>query len=239
MKFILRVDDCGWTPDKEPDANLDFFLEWRDAAGLAGLPVVYGFIPTMVIDDDLAILAKQLSGAEELAVHGHDHAKGAIVSDLQMEAALRRFRDHGLTCRSYIPPFNAYDYCEVEAWIRAMRGSGIEPHSPNYFFGGFPDDGQSLNLGNLPCIISRQAAMAYHVPADRHYYDRARPLIERVRAVAGKGTESGAPAVLTLHCTWDAKDLAGVGELVKAVREHLVSPNAVDVWYRQYSGWKM
>lgn len=221
-KFILRVDDCGWTPEKNQDHGLGYFLKWRDAAGLRGLPVSYGFIPTMLSSHDAAILAEQLTGDEALSVHGWDHARDGDVTAEQMSQAIVDFTDHDddRIIRSYIPPFNRYGVAEMERWAVASR---LERP---LFFGGFIDDEQSLNFGPQPEFEHG----VIHIPAYKPLYDRAGPIAERLPLALAKGIGDEYPVVVTLHCTWDANDLAAVGRLVDLLKPYLATEREVIEW---------
>src|SRR5262249_19609361 len=146
------------------DTGLEYFRGWRDAFGIAGLPVVYGFIPATLNDRELIWLRENLSGGEELAVHGWDHARGTSVTAEQMQTARRLFGAAGL-CRSYIPPFNAYSEWTVRDWADACPDG--------YFFGGFPGDLQSVNYGPLPAACGH----VLHLPACQLLYERAGQLL--------------------------------------------------------------
>ena len=138
-QFLLRVDDAGWRPeDKSNDVGLEYFQRWRDAFGIAGHPVVYGFIPSTVTPKEVDWLRDNLKTGEEIAVHGWDHARDAIVTTEQMQAARNLFS--GLVCNSYIPPFNVYDMQTMVNW------GEVCPHGD--FFGGFK--GEHHNFGELP-----------------------------------------------------------------------------------------
>lgn len=203
MPYLLRVDDCGWTPDKEPDAGLAYFRKWRDTFGIAGLPAVYGFIPECTGDAEVAWLRANLSPVEELAVHGWDHAKGAVVTPEQMREAQSRFH-----CRAYIPPFNEYSRETIRDW-----GGG-------FFFGGFPEDN---TFGNAPKVIEG----AVHLPAFRPLYDRAHVLTPKLKDYRDTFK------VVTLHVTWDAKTLNALPELLTEIRDDLIPLDGCLKWITQ------
>lgn len=221
-KFILRVDDCGWNPDKGDDRDLAYFRQWRDAFGIAGLPVYYGFIPATLGVRELAWLHDNLTVQEQVAVHGWDHAVGPVDRN-RMEYAADLFRAAGLFDRfypTYIPPFNAYDAGTVAEWREAATKF---PEEIRMFFGGFPDDLQSVNYGLRPTL---HYGNMIHLPAFRPLYERAGPILERLN----DHLSFDYPVVVTLHATWDAKNLAALRPLRDALAPHLIDVSAVCEW---------
>lgn len=220
-KIILRVDDCGWNPDKGDDRDLAYFREWRDAFGIAGLPVYYGFIPTTLGVRELAWLYDNLTDAEQVAVHGWDHAVGPVDRN-RMHLAVDLFREAGLFepyYPPYIPPFNRYDAGTLGDW----RSAAERYVSMKVFFGGFPWDGQSLDFGERPTL---HYGDTIHLPAFKPLYDRAGPILEQLPNFLN----CDYPIVVTLHATWDAKNLAALRPLHDALAPHLVGMAAVHEW---------
>lgn len=229
-KIILRVDDCGWTPEKADDRGLAYFQEWRNAFGIAGLPVYYGFIPTTLGVRELAWLTESLVGDERVSVHGWDHARGEV-APVHMVRALDLFRA-AMVCEpywpTYIPPFNAYNQITLAHWRHAgyetRRGNGTRAQA--VFFGGFPDDAQSLNFGPEPAIVCTDLL---HIPAFKPLYERAGPILERLPQYL----ECQYPLVVTLHATWDAQNLAALRPLRDALAPHLVTVEEALKWTQQ------
>lgn len=210
MKIILRVDDCGWTPQKQPDTNLIYFQEWRKQFGIVGYPVVYGFIPAMVDDDEIRWLMRNLSKEERLAVHGWDHEKDAVLT----VADMARGREHlkfAPVC--YIPPFNKYGVDTMDCW-------SVVCDYPSYFFGGFV--GEDHNLGHYPMRVGQ----TIHLPACRQLYERAPKVLENLTRYLDTDQ---CPLVLTLHLTWDW-EFHGLSALFDAIKDHLVGPEYVQKW---------
>lgn len=228
-RFILRIDDCGWRPgDKADDRGLEYFRQYRAAAGLEGLPVYYGFIPTTIGLRELDWLIGNLSGGECVSVHGYDHADGAVVNECQMKRALRfvsqAAKNSGRLLPSYIPPFNRYDASTIEAWQKAAKLLG---HSGCVFFGGFPDDTQSVNYGRYPALVNNRVL---HIPACRDLYGRASELLPRLDVHILEQGPHDPPEAVTLHATWDHTRLKEVGELVARLKPHLVGAEAAFEW---------
>jgi SAM-dependent methyltransferase len=211
--FILRVDDCGWTPEKNPDKGLEYFQEWRKSIGLDQhpFPVYYGFIPEMVGKEEATWLRDNLSPVEHVSVHGWDHRRGARVTPTEMTVARERFkRNDGTRPDTYIAPFNAYDYRTLRDWKEA--GGSV-------FFGGFAPDTQ---LGDMPTM--REGVL--HLPATQAIYDRACPLLQELPS----WENLYCPLVVTLHCTWDWQNLAAIAPLGEYLRGKCVEVGAVEDW---------
>jgi hypothetical protein len=228
-KLILRVDDCGWTPDKADDRNLEYFLSWRAALALpVDAHVTYGFIPVTLGFRELGRLEDELGPNERLAVHGWDHADGAVVTAKQMRYGLRllytltldRLVDYA---PAYIPPFNRYDHQTIRDWreqtYSSFRGS-LNCHS--VFFGGFTDSAVGLNLSSDPIMA---VPGLLHLPAEKELYGRAAELLDRLPRWLEKDHPDSAPAVVTLHATWDCNDFLSLAELGKLLAPLLVSPD--------------
>lgn len=225
--IILRVDDVGRAPDQDawgpPDVRLEFFRRWRRESGIEArpLPIYYGVIPEQVTHDDVAWLHASLDPqVEELAVHGHDHRQGAIVTKRQMIEAQAKLAAPGcLDCRSYIPPFNAYDTDAVFAW-RDVAQDG-------FFFGGQPH--RDHVFGPLPVNVGIPSRSVFHVPAHPPFYAHAHDLVKRLDEIAAAG-RSRVPYCLTFHTVWDEKNMADVKKVIDAVRPHVVPVDRIRDW---------
>jgi hypothetical protein len=227
-KIILRVDDCGWVPpEKSDDRDLVYFRKWRDAFGIAGLPVYYGFIPTTLGLRELHWLYMNLEGGEEISVHGWDHERGRVLAE-HMQTAADLFRAAELNdpfWPAYIPPFNAYDADTMRDWNNAVTYR--YPTAP-VFFGGFPDDGQSLDFGPEPCMVDG----VLHIPAYRPLYGRVEELIPELPKHLGYEY----PIVLTLHATWDVNRLDQLRTLRDMIAPHLVPVSEAMDWTKGRHG---
>lgn len=227
-QFILRVDDCGWVPpDKRSDVRLDYFRSWRDAFGIAGLPVYYGFIPKTLGVGEIAWLYGELTEEEQVAVHGWDHERGPVSRD-KMFLGCDILRAAGVVDSfepPYIPPFNAYDEQTLRDWSEAAvshYGSQTRP----IFFGGFPDDPQSLNHGGEhPCLVEGQML---HLPAFRPLYGRCDEVLARL----DEFLHVEHPLVVTLHVTWDVNHFDSLRPLRDKLAPHLVPASAARDWLR-------
>lgn len=227
MPFVLRVDDCGWrrlsAGATAIDTGLEYFFAWREAIGIAGYPVVYGFIPKAVQDADIALLNGKLGCLEEFAVHGDSHDRGQIVERGVMLRNQLRLSRYGY-CRSYIPPFNTYDGETIKHWAAANRERWLDLGDECFFFGGFPDDKQSLDFGTEP---KQLANGLIHLPAFQPLYDQAREIDKRLAQYIGVTDQ---PLVVTLHVTWDAEDFDALKRLGEKLVPHLVGLDYVKDW---------
>ncbi len=209
--IILRIDDVGRAvnqpADGEPDRDLRYFWQWREALGLAGLPVVYGVIPCAVTRADVLNLHAGLSGGEELAVHGWTHRDGEIVTADMMRQGIDLLTvDGGKPVRSYIPPFNRYDGQTVADWGTAAPGG--------YFLGGQHPRDQFY--GHLPTKIGG----TWHIGAFPALYGHAHELVRRLDVIERWGA-TAVPVVLTLHTVWDVNHLGEARRVVEAARPFL------------------
>lgn len=213
--FILRVDDCGWEPtNKNPDADLKWFREYREVGGFEGLPVVWAFIPTTIGAAERNWIANNIKGEELVAVHGWDHADGAIVE--------RKWMNEGKYLLNktpyYVPPFNRYDKQTIKDWGSLNPKAGC-------FFGGFT--GEHHREGSMPTLIGD----VVHLPATRALYGRAHEVLDALPQYQGLQC----PIVVTLHVTWDIHGFRGLRELRDALKPELVSPNVVNGWLARAS----
>jgi len=215
-KFILRVDDCGWVPpSKANDRGLEYFQRWRNAFGIAGHPVYYGFIPTTIGPPEIDWLRRNLSPAEKLTVHGWNHARGAEVEAFRMQQALTDWQLPEMR-QAYIPPFNAYTRKTIEDW------GATSPEG--YFFGGFHREHHTY--GNLPVFLPQYDV--WHIPAPRELYDRAPEILKNLDAYR----QYDCPLTVTLHATWDAENLPALRELLTALEPDLVPADTLYNWQR-------
>lgn len=255
-KLIIRVDDCGWTPDKEPDRHLEYFADWRTAAGLdrRPLPIVWGFIPatlnvaelqrlTGIVAESSERMFMQRSG-ETIAVHGWKHEPRAEVTAEQMHAALSSFHvTRGVRVPTYIAPFNAYGRREIKEWSTAVRHYYGEPTTsePGIFLGGFVGDQQSYQAGPDPVVLERNII---HVPATPEWYgaigrktQTSAALLEHARCELlgiepsdpNPRLHDSPPIILTLHLTWD-KPGEQLGQFFDLVAPHVVGPQWLVNW---------
>lgn len=209
--FLLRVDDCGWEPTaKRSDSKLEWFLKYRDAGKFEGLPIVWAFIPTTLGASELALLRATLKGNEQTAVHGWDHADGAIVERRQMETAFNQLP----RCKSYVPPFNRYDNQTISDWATLSN-------EDRYFFGGF--NGEHHHFGGMPV---KRCKNVVHLPAIKQLYGRAHEVLDNLP----RYKNIHCPIVVTLHVTWDVHGFRGLKELCEALKNDLVAPEEVSKW---------
>lgn len=225
-KLLLRVDDVGWLPpSKAKDVGLRYFSEWREALGSAGVPAYYGAIPTMIGHDELCWLQDNLSGGEELAVHGYSHASGEEVTASMMKSAASLF-SQAAPCQTYIAPFNKYTVGTVKAWGEAWPDG--------YFLGGFAErsDGpRDHSLGIAPVSIGN----TIHISAYRPLYDHTELLIDHLQQYLDdqrRAHTESPPIVVTLHATWDYNALGRLRAVMDLIHPYLVPIQSTRDWLK-------
>jgi hypothetical protein len=217
--FLLRVDDCGWEPTKKnSDRGLEWFRKYRSAGGFEGLPIVWAFIPTTVTPDELNWMHANLGHEERVAVHGWDHADGAVVERKHMDCAKAKLHlgsRRPIDC--YVPPFNKYDAVTMCDWASLS--------TPDvFFFGGF--SGEHHKEGPLPTRPRSAHRNLAHLPATKPLYARAHEILDQLPRYQGLQC----PIVVTLHVTWDVHGFRGLRELREQLAPELVAPETVVDW---------
>lgn len=212
MKFILRIDDVGRkpgdTPEKGTDSSLDYFLRWREALGLTGLPCYYGIVPTWLNPEGRDRL-KLLQGKEYTAVHGWDHAHNSVVDSARMSIARRELMGGRRTnlCLAYIPPYNWYSATTLKDWKEA---------GGEYFFGGF--DEHYPGVGPFPSI---QHDLLY-LPAFKPLYGHAHEVLTGLEKLPE--VSYSYPLVITLHVPWDQERYwPALVEVISIVKDSLIT----------------
>ena len=216
--ILLRVDDVGRLPSDPPeqgsDGDLRHFREWREAAGLVGLPAVYGVVPTWLSDtgrDYLATFDK--AAGEHIAVHGITHLAGEEPTVQDMRWARTRLLDADI----YIPPFNAYTRDTLRNWHLA---------GGKYLLGGF--FGEHHEYGVTPTYIGINGVL--HFSADPLLYGRSWELLKRLDALPSAGCW-----VLTLHVPWETQP-AYMQTIVDKIKPHLVTIEQAALDFSFFSG---
>lgn len=227
MKFVIRVDDVGWSateapgraPMKMPDPGLRIARKFHEAMG--GVPYLAGVIPA-VLDHDGANWIRGRPPGMTVALHGWSHEpSGSVRSEfhgMDPEKIRERIADGrrvvGFTSH-FIPPFNAYD----DAWGEPMWHEGIRTVW-----------GLESRWPTPPRPEERGRQI--FVPAWAPLYGATRwtqgsaeaPIVDVLdRYAVREGI-----AVLTLHVTWEAaRDPAfeGVRELAGLIRDAAVFPD--------------
>lgn len=205
--ILLRVDDVcrkpGDSPTNGTDRDLEYFRKWERESGLIGVPAIYGVVPDWLSGAGYWYLQRNFAG-DQLAVHGFDHAEGAIVTQSKMSVARKL-----LQSPSYIPPFNIYTVETLIDW--RIAGGG-------YFLGGF--DGEHHQWGHQPKMVEG----LIHLPACKFLYGHATEILPNLPTLADF------PLVLTLHVPWDSP--SEVYKLVSLIRDRIVSLSTVGYWCR-------
>lgn len=225
MKFVIRVDDIGWTdrplperPLKEPDRELLIARKFHDAMG--GLPYLAGVIPSTLDDAGRYWLSSRPAGMT-IAMHGVYHTRVDGVSSEFRGLNFSECGDRlingvlklGMATRHFIPPFNAMEP-ELEVALRDEEFSVVW--------------GQYTELPLCPV----KTPFFTFVPSFLPLYGATKwrmkegdvILLDEIKDFVDK---DGA-AVITLHLPWElargGDGFGGVRELVDRVKDLVVSP---------------
>lgn len=226
MKFVLRLDDVGWTekpekelPLKKPDGGLA--LAQRFCKAMGGAPWLAGVIPDALDKDGVAWLRSRPKGLT-VAMHGVTHRRVDGVDSefrgysrprctVELESGKIKL---GVKTRHFIPPFNA-----LEPELReALPVSGF-----SVVWGHYSQDPQP----------PRQEGSITFVPSYYPLYSATlvtmgagpAPLVDTIPYLLGR---PGA-LVITLHLPWEAAkcdgaDFEGVRELMGILGGNVISP---------------
>lgn len=222
MKFVIRVDDLGWTGRehgglKEEDPDLDRARQFHEALGLPYLGAVIASIPSPVG-------RRWLRSAQGLtvAIHGWDHGRGRPKADEFDGLTLNQMRDRIADAQHavgpsphFVPPFNACPEILPEAaWLEGVRFIWGAPSS-------WPTPPEPTSLRSVRFIPAW--APLYGASRWCQSLDCKDPLVVAVQP----WLDMPGLAVLTLHLTWEfARDpeLAGLRHLAGIVRSRVISP---------------
>lgn len=226
MKFVLRVDDIGWTaepadvrPIKKPDPELA--LAKRFHAVFKGLPWIAGVIPAALDDVGRAWLLARPEGMT-IAMHGVTHRRAEGVDSEfrgmtteRCEALLNQgLTQLGMKSRHFIPPFNVAD----PELLPALWKTGFSVIWGQYEQKPLPP----RRMGNLlfvPSFFGLYSSTLQTMGRDQG------PILNNI----GKYLDVPGYAVITLHLPWenskcDHANFEGVRELVRIVEKHVISP---------------
>lgn len=227
MKFVIRVDDIGWTaepaeekPLKKPDAGLRHAKRLHEALG--GIPWLAGVIPAALDNEGRAWLASRPPGLT-VAMHGVTHRRtdgfdsefrGRTTPDC--EGALRRGIDLlGMKTRHFIPPFN----CADPELMLALRATGFEAVWGQYSTMITPPS-KVQGLTFVPSLFDLYSSTLAGMGPGQE------PLVGKINQfLAADGY-----AVITLHVTWelakcDQGNFQGVRELCRRLEDRVISPD--------------
>lgn len=224
MKFLLRVDDFGWT-DEESEApplkkrDIGLRLAQKFHAALDGIPYLAGVIPSEVDDRGIDWLMSCPDGLS-VALHGWNHSPGkerhefhGLSPDSIRELISRGQKKIGPT-PYFIPPFNSF----AHAHAAPMWHEGIR-----YVFGrdqawASPPSPYELEMGVMfiPAWARLYGALGWKQGSASN-----RVLDELYVLFPDPGI-----AVLTLHLPWEAArdpEFKHTKTLARVWREHFVS----------------
>jgi hypothetical protein len=144
VKFLIRVDDIGMTPEETsmpPGKKWDHGLKLAQKfdAAMQGVPWMAACVPAMIDEDGIAWL--QQSPHISVALHGWDHCEeggcrnefeGLSVDDCRLKICKGQSRIG--PAPFFVPPWNAYTPNFVEgAWhegVRHIFGAPVEWATP-------------------------------------------------------------------------------------------------------------
>jgi hypothetical protein len=227
MRFVIRVDDFGWTGDGDPEnapikrVDRGFVLAKKFHDAMQGVPYLAGVIPSTADPEAVSWIESKPAGMS-VALHGWNHQmrEGARNEFEGMgEEGCRALFSSGMkrigTTRHLIPPFNAI----TEPMVRAAWHEGIR------FIWGAPS-----NWNTPPSPYEMEKGVVF-VPSWKPLYgacgwgqtpgDRA-----LWQAMAELGNGHGI-AVVTLHLPWEvARDpeFKWVRYVVETQRRWIMSP---------------
>jgi hypothetical protein len=219
MKFCVRIDDIGFRPHYELDAELCLAQALHKI--FAGRPYLAAVIPG-ILDDVGADWIRSRPENMTPALHGWKHAKGVSGADSEFENM-----DEGL-CRSlieqglqiinrvidFVPPFNAVtpellNACSAKG-LATVWGQPYDSPRP------FPPELKPWGI-YVPSWLPTYGLTLWRAS------DVRRPVCEVMREnLQGEGV-----AVVVLHLTWEASfspELRGVRALIDEFGDQLISP---------------
>lgn len=211
--YILRVDDIGWTPDMEPDRNLEYFQQWRAALHKSSgvLPAVYGVIVGELSDRELQWLAEYITPPEYVAVHGYKHERMATRSIMQLAYDI-------MPTQFYIPPYNEYRFpVDVGNWAIVSH-----QHMMPVFLGGWQRPQSMIVNGCL------------YIPCNRDLYGADDPKNSEhdIAAIIAGGyspPEITYP-VVTIHHRWCQGNFHGTEKLGEVLAGRLLDPGNINIY---------
>lgn len=227
MRFCIRVDDVGLldaeaeTPSgKAYDGDCAVSRRFHDA--LQGLPYLAAVVPAALDGDGRKWIRERPHGMT-VAAHGFDHDASTRdemhgLSVAGMRDRIARARDvlgPGVAC--YVPPFNAFESGLAEAcWHEGIRSIwGLQSRWPT------PPQPWPIyrDLVFVPAWDVLYGATRWEQSGQR-----------RLLTMINYGLLSlPGIAVLTMHTTWEMSrdpEFKGVRELVGAIRDHVITPDA-------------
>lgn len=226
MKFVLRVDDIGWTcepesekPLKKPDRGL--VLAKRFHAAFKGLPWIAGVIPESLDEIGKAWL-RSVPEAMTVAMHGVTHRRVDNVDSEFRGLSVAQCENFlvagqallGMKPRHFIPPFNVAD----PELIPALERTGFTTIWGQYEMTPKPPRSHG-KLTYVPSFFPLYSATLAGMGVGQG------PILNNLP----KYLDEPGYAVITLHITWelakcDHSDFEGIRELVRHVEGRVITP---------------
>jgi hypothetical protein len=222
MKFLIRVDDIGMTPEESPmppgknrDHGLELAKKFNDA--MQGVPWLAAVVPAMLDEDGVAWL-KQAKGVD-VALHGWDHCEADgcrnEFENLSIDSCRWKISNGQLRVGPtpyFVPPWNAYTPNFIEAaWhegIRHIFAAPVQWETP-------PSPVELARGVKLwPAWSSLYGSLAWT--------QGCKPILNTLPDLLGKKGK----AVLTLHITWiSARDpeFVSVRTFARMIAQHAIS----------------
>lgn len=227
MKFVLRVDDIGWTaepeaekPLKKPDRGLVIAKRFHEAFG--GLPWIGGVIPEALDDAGRAWLRTAPEGFT-IAMHGVTHRRTdgfdsefRTLSTAQCENLLIAGKALlGVKTRHFIPPFNVAD----PELIPALERTGFSVIWGQYEQAPVPPRPHGTSLRYVPSFFPLYSATLASMGAGQP------PILSNLP----KYIDAPGYAVITLHISWelakcDQSNFQGIRELARQIEKNVITP---------------
>lgn len=222
MKFVIRVDDIGWSPKAVDKIDRELRLARRFHEAMRGAPYVAAVIPSMLDAAGLAWLQSAPAGMT-IALHGLDHApvefRGLTGEQMRQRIQLSQERMAGITIADMVLPFNQYESglecaCRLQG-IERLWGGGHHQHTDP---SRWPTPPAPYPVG--PILFMPSWKPAYAATLWR-MSDECPALCDTLPQLL----QSPGKCILTLHITWESglcDHFEGVRHLIKTIGDEII-----------------
>jgi hypothetical protein len=225
MRFCIRIDDIGFRPHYELDAEL--CLAQRLHEVFSGRPYLSAIIPGILDDVGQDWIRSRPAGMTP-ALHGWKHDMGARGGHNEFEEmpepACLALLDQGLRLIhrddtppvvDFVPPFNAV----TPELLKACAGTGLKR-----VWGQPYASPQPLSPERRPWGVFIPSWLPSYGISLWRASDERRSVVEVMR----ENSKSGNVFVVVLHLTWEASfspELRGVRAILEEFGDDLISPD--------------